>query len=157
MAELTPAQTVGPFFHLGLDWPRPPVAPGAITLRGQVLDGAGAAVPDALLECWDGDAAASPQRVAVDGEGRFSLERLKPPAARGAAPHLLLTIFARGLLQHLHTRVYFPEDAALHAQDPVLKRVPPARRATLLARRDGAAWCFDIHLQGVQETVFFDV
>ncbi len=163
MAELTPSQTVGPFFHLGLTWPRVPATVGSVILSGQVLDGVGAAVPDALLELWQADAAGAPQpqgglqRVAVDGDGRFSFSIVKPGAAGTAAPHLMLAVFARGLLRQVHTRIYFPEDGALHASDSVLQRVPAARRATLLAQRDGAGLRFDIHLQGPQETVFFDV
>lgn len=163
MADLTPSQTVGPFFHLGLAWPRAATVPGARALTGQILDGAGAPVPDALLELWQADAAGVPapdhglQRASVDADGRFSFQLLKPGAMNGAAPHLALTVFARGLLRHLHTRIYFPEDEALHDSDPVLARIPRARRATLIARRVGPDYRFDIHLQGPQETVFFDV
>ena len=163
MTELTPSQTVGPFFHLGLAWPRSPDAAGALTLTGQVFDGAGAPVPDALLEIWQADATGVPQpgvglqRTAVDADGRFSFQLLKPGATPGTAPHLVLTVFARGLLRQLHTRVYFPEDDASLDSDPVLALIPPARRATLIARRAGPDYRFDIHLQGSQETVFFDV
>jgi len=163
MAELTPSQTVGPFFHLGLAWPPTPALPGGVSIFGQVLDGAGTPVLDALIELWQADAQGAPQplgglqRVAVDSEGRFSVESLKPGAADRAAPCLLLTVFARGLLRQLHTRLYFPEDAALHHRDPVLQAVPPARRATLVAVAEGQAYRFDIHLQGPHETVFFDV
>jgi protocatechuate 3,4-dioxygenase alpha subunit len=163
MAELTPSQTVGPFFHLGLAWPRLSATAGSVTVSGLVLDGAGAPVPDALIELWQADAQGQPQphcglqRVAVDGDGRFGFSTVKPGAAGTAAPHLVLAVFARGLLRQVHTRLYFPEDTALHGDDPVLQGVPAVRRATLIAQRDGAALRFDIHLQGPQETVFFDV
>lgn len=174
MSGLTPSQTVGPYFHLGLDWPEgwrllPLDAPGArLTLTGRVFDGAGEPVTDALLELWQADADgvyhAKPGagfrgfgRSAVDADGRYRFETLKPGrAGQGEAPHLKLIVFARGLMLHLHTRVYFPDEAAANAQDPVLAVVPVARRPTLLARATDEGHVFDIHLQGVQETVFFD-
>lgn len=174
MPGLTPSQTVGPYFHLGLDWPEgwrlvPQEAPGPrLTLTGRVLDGAGEPVTDALLELWQADAAGNYHtrptgnfrgfgRSAVDADGRYRFETLKPGrAGQGEAPHLKLIVFARGLMLHLHTRVYFPDEAAANAQDPVLAVVPVARRPTLLARATDEGHVFDIHLQGVQETVFFD-
>ena len=174
MPGLTPSQTVGPYFHLGLDWPEawrllPPDAPGPrLVLTGQVLDGAGEPVADALLELWQADAAgiyhAKPSssfcgfgRCAVDAHGRYRFETRKPgSAAAGEAPHLMLIVFARGLVLHLHTRVYFPEEAEANAADIVLAGVPAGRRQTLLARRGPDGLVFDIHLQGAQETVFFD-
>ena len=172
---LTPSQTVGPYFHLGLDWPDawrlvPEHVPGPrLALTGQVLDGAGDPVTDALLELWQADAAGRYHahatgdfrgfgRCAVDAHGRYRFETLKPGSAgRGEAPHLKLIVFARGLVLHLHTRVYFPDEVAANAQDPVLAVVPAARRPTLLARQESNALVFDIHLQGPVETVFFDV
>ena len=73
------------------------------------------------------------------------------------APHVNVAVFARGLLAHLYTRIYFSDESAANAADPVLACVPAARRETLLARREGDAWVLDIHLQGAHETVFFDV
>lgn len=175
---LTPSQTVGPFFRIGLDWPgasilRTASTPGeAIVLRGQVRDGDGAAVPDALIEIWQADAQGEYHgdadaafrgagRTAVEADGGFVFETIKPgrvPDALGEqAPHINLVIFARGLLVHLYTRIYFADEAAANAADPILNRVPAARRDTLIAQRDGDEYRFDIQLQGEGETVFFDV
>jgi protocatechuate 3,4-dioxygenase alpha subunit len=158
----TPSQTVGPFFGFALPFDQgsdavPPGSPGAVRIEGQVLDGAGQAVPDALLELWHGDQFA---RCRTDGEGAFHFTVRKPPPARGtdgreSAPHLTVAVFARGLLRHLLTRVYFPDEEAANATDPVLKLVEPGQRHTLIARRDGAILNFDIRLQGRNETVFF--
>lgn len=177
MSALTPAQTVGPYFRIGLDWPDAwRVATGdsaspRITLRGRVLDGDGAAVPDALIEIWQADTQGQYHlgsadgfrglgRCGVDAEGGFRFETLKPgrviaPDGSWQAPHINLLVMARGLLQHLYTRVYFPDDVALHDTDSVLACVPAARRATLIARAEQGALLFDIHLQGEHETVFF--
>ena len=175
MAALTPSQTVGPYFHLGLDWPEawrvlPEHAPGVrLVLTGRVFDGAGEPVTDALLELWQADAEGRYRtagdadfhgfgRCAAEADGRYRFETIKPGSAGlDEAPHLKLIVFARGLGHHLHTRVYFPDEAAANARDPVLAVVPPARRATLVASATGETLHFDIHLQGPQETVFFDV
>jgi protocatechuate 3,4-dioxygenase, alpha subunit len=134
----TPSQTVGPFFGVGLD----PVDPGGtIRVEGQVLDGAGEAVPDALLEVAQG---VELGRVRTDEEGAFAFT-VSP------ASFLHVTVFARGLLRHLNTRMYFPG-----VEDEVLASIDPARRATLIARRDGDVLRFDIRLQGADETVFFE-
>lgn len=162
----TPAQTVGPFFHdclLRSDGLASDVASEGerICLRGSVYDGDGVGVPDAMLECWQGDRFA---RVGTDARGAYTLNIVSPNSVRAGgsltqAPHLSLAIFARGLLNHLFTRVYFADDA-LNAGDPVLLRVPTDRRQTLIATRDGdqsaPAFRFDIVLQGSGETVFFD-
>ena len=105
-------------------------------------------------------------RAATDEHGRYAFDTIKPgrvpgPAGVLQAPHLNLILLARGLLLHLFTRVYFPEDAEL-GQDPILSLVDPARRATLLARgpttADGMTeYAFDVRLQGKDETVFFEV
>ncbi|MCB1748993.1 MAG: protocatechuate 3,4-dioxygenase subunit alpha [Gammaproteobacteria bacterium] len=178
MSALTPSQTVGPYFRIGLDWPEANRLVGAdtpgqhILLRGQVLDGDGVAVPDAMIEIWQADAAGvhhggggdafrGAGRCGVDADGGFVFETVKPGAfsdADGAhAPHLNLIVFARGLLTHLYTRVYFEDEAAANAADPVLGLVPADRRATLVARREGDHYRFDLRLQGAGETVFFDV
>lgn len=175
---LTPSQTVGPFFGIGLPYERGEqiVAPGnaeAIRIEGQVLDGAGQPVPDALLEVWQPDQqgryrsapADGPNgfgRCRTDAEGAFSFVTVKPgatvaPDGRIQAPHLNVTIFARGLLRHLVTRMYFPTETSANAADPVLGIVPPGRRATLIARKEGNLLHFDVRLQGENETVFFVV
>lgn len=179
MSGLTPSQTVGPYFRIGLDWPDASAlvdaerTPGAITLFGRVLDGDGAPVPDGLIEIWQADAAGHYQaqasasfrglgRAALDADGSYRFVTVKPgrvpaPDGRLQAPHINLTLFARGLLVHLRTRVYFADETAANAEDPVLALVAPRRRGTLLATPDRRQYCLDIHLQGAQETVFFDV
>jgi protocatechuate 3,4-dioxygenase alpha subunit len=169
----TPSQTVGPFFGYALPYAGgtellPPHSPGTIRFHGTVFDGAGEVVPDAVVEIWQADAAGAVVaergslnrdgytftgfgRAAVDGWGHFSFTTALPGAMReGSAPYILVTIFARGLLQHLFTRAYFGES------DPFLASLGD-RAATLLARSDGdASYRFDIHLQGESETVFID-
>lgn len=169
--ELTPSQTVGPFFGFALPLPDgPQVAPsGDIVVEGHVYDGTGDPVPDALVEIWQADPDGEfPETVADDGfrgwgrcgtdpSGRFAFRTVKPgPPEPGAAPHVGVVVHARGVLHHLITRMYFPDEAEANATDPVLARVPTARRATLVARPDGDVLRFDIHLQGRHETVFFD-
>jgi protocatechuate 3,4-dioxygenase, alpha subunit len=129
----------------------------AIRVEGQVLDGAGEPVPDGMVEMWHGDQFA---RCRTDAEGAFHFIVDKPVEATrptGDAPHLNVTVFGRGLLRHLATRMYFPEEAAANAGDRVLRRVDPGRRATLIARADGRVLRFDIRLQGDSETVFFAI
>jgi len=165
MAEpATPSQTVGPFFGFALPFAGQeravdPGAPGVVRIEGRLLDGAGEPVPDGLLEVWQGEQLA---RCGTDPEGAFHVVVRKPepapgPDGRPQAPHLNVTVFARGLLRHLLTRVYFPDEAAANAADPVLQLVEPARRAALVARDEGGALRFDVRLQGEGETVFFAV
>jgi protocatechuate 3,4-dioxygenase, alpha subunit len=172
-APLTPSQTVGPFFGMGLPYAggeriAPPGATGMLRIEGQVLDGEGEPVPDALIEIWQPDEIGSFSsrmgfgRCRTDPEGLFTFLTVKPgsiraPAGPAQAPHLNVTVFARGLLRHLVTRMYFPDEPASNAADPVLNLVDPARRATLIARDDGAVLRFDIHLQGSGETPFFAI
>ncbi len=158
----TPSQTVGPFFGFALPFGAdteavPPGSPGAVRVEGQVLDGAGAAVPDALIELWQDEQFA---RCRTDAEGAFQFTVRKPPRVRGAdgresAPYLTATVFARGLLRHLVTRMYFPDEEEANRADPVLDLVEPRQRHTLIARRVGEVLTFDIRLQGEYETVFF--
>lgn len=158
----TPSQTVGPFFGFALPFDGDseavvPNAPGAVRIEGQVLDGASEAVPDALIEVWNGVQFA---RCRTDGEGAFHVTVRKPLAVRSAggresAPHLVVTVFARGLLRQLVTRIYFPDEEEANRVDPLLELVDPQDRHTLIARRDGGALIFDIRLQGQNETVFF--
>jgi protocatechuate 3,4-dioxygenase alpha subunit len=186
MKGLTPFQTLGPFFDFGLIIPNGEIVAesGAagrhITIEGVVRDGAGAPLPDALIELWQADASGkyrSPSdpantsadaafdgfgRVATDGAGRFVFHSVMPgrvpgPDGRLQAPHVAVGVLARGILTRLVTRLYF-EDEPSNAEDAVLSLVPAARRATLLAKRlERDRYRFDIVLQGAGETVFFDV
>ena len=185
---LTPSQTVGPYLAIGLAWPDgswvvPEGTPGVFRLHGVVLDGAGDGVPDAMVETWQADpdgrfdhpddprGAAPPSvpgfrgfgRALTDPEGRWELWTVAPgplPAPDGGteAPHLDVTVMARGLLDRLVTRVYLP-DEPLNDADPVLSALPPDRRHTLVATREpgGGTLRFDIRLQGPGETVFLRV
>lgn len=178
MSELvpTPGQTVGPFFGFALPYGGdgelvPPGSPAAVRLAGQVWDGAGAPVPDALVEIWqrgpDGATVADAGslhrdgwtftgwgRAATDSAGRYSFSTLVPGAAGGAAPFFAVTVFARGLTNRLFTRAYLPDDPAALENDPLLAALAPDRRDTLIAHRSGWGLNFDIRLQGPDETVF---
>ena len=177
----TPSQTIGPFFAVGLIWPDGPEVvpkgtPGAIRVGGRVLDGADEPVPDALVETWQADPAgrfAHPDdprgsagrfhgfgRCPTDAEGRWAIRTVKPgplPAPDGGteAPHLDVSVFARGLLNRLVTRIYFPDEDDANAADPVLASIAdPQAGARLVASPDGDGLRFDIRLQGAQETPF---
>ena len=158
----TPSQTIGPFFGFALPFTGDadavaPGAPGAERIEGQVLDGRGEPVADCLVEMWQGEQFA---RCRTDAEGAFHFNVRKPAAVRLAhgrvqAPHLNVTVFARGLLRHLATFVYFPDEAEANRADPVLELLEGPVRDTLIARRDGEVLRFDIRLQGEGETAFF--
>ena len=164
MSEVTPSQTIGPFFHGALllepgEAPLPDAPTGRrLRIEGTVRDGEGAPVGDALIETWQaGCTGGRFGRVATDASGRFVLET-EPLAALATphAPHLMVSLFARGVLTRLVTRIYLEGESA-NAQDPTLARVPSPRRQTLLARRiEPDRYGFDIVLQGPGETVFFD-
>lgn len=184
----TPGQTVGPFFALGLDRPewsdltRNNPEGQRIVIEGRVLDGDGAAVPDAMLELWQANAAGrynhvedeqtdkklDPNflgygRAATDAQGRFRITTIKPGPVPGRgnalqAPHINVAFFARGLLRQLFTRIYFADEAA-NAADPLLTAIDDeTARQSLIARRgaDGT-YRFDIVLQGAGETAFLDL
>jgi len=180
----TPSQTVGPYFAIGLPWELGPFAvepgtPGAIRIAGTVYDGHGEPVPDHLLEFWQADPSGrfadlhghgGPSELAgfrgfarygvEDGDGSFEIVTVKPGSVPGPgdtvqAPHIDVSVFARGMLHRCVTRVYFADEQDANAADPVLARVPEARRATLLAQPVDGGYRFDIHLQGPEETVFF--
>jgi protocatechuate 3,4-dioxygenase alpha subunit len=169
----TPSQTVGPFLSIGLPWPDGPdvVAegtPGAIVIRGTVYDGAGAPVPDALIETWQADPDGRfdhPEgggtdfrgfgRCPTDPQGTYWIRTLRPGAVSGQAPHIDVSVFARGLLHRVVTRIYLPDND--NTADPVLATVPRERRHTVMAVQSDDGYTFDIRLQGPDETVFFEV
>ena len=180
----TASQTVGPFLAIGLAWSNgedavDPSHPDAITISGRLLDGAGAPVIDGVVETWQADPAGrfdhpDDPRGAVsrpagfrafgrsltgpDGDWRITTLRpgaLPSPDDRLQAPHVNVSVLARGMLDRVVTRMYFPEDS--HSADPVIEGLPEARRRTLIATGDGSGYRFDIVLQGVDETVFFDL
>ncbi len=181
----TASQTVGPYFHIGLPWDDGPelVAashPGAIGLGGTLTDGDGAPVDDGMIEIWQANQAgryAHPEddradvpleegfkgfgRCRTDDYGRYELRTVKPgpvpgPDGRPQAPHIEMSVFARGLLQRVVTRVYFPDERQANAEDPLLSSIEDeAVRTTLVAVEEDGMLRFDIRLQGDGETVFF--
>ena len=182
----TPSQTVGPFFQIGLPYEGGPQLvtpehPHAISLVGNVFDGEGGPVNDALIEIWQANPSGRydhPEdtreevplergfrgfgRCETDGSGGYRFVTLKPgpvPHLDGGmqAPHVDVSVFARGLLKRLVTRIYFPDEPAANGSDPVLSFVEPERRAALVAREEDGALRFDIYLQGDRETPFFDL
>ena len=161
----TPSQTVGPFFDFCLTPDTShgclfPDSTARIRLTARVIDGAGDPVPDAVVEVWQAsDVPGAPAgfgRLGTREDGSCEFDTVRPCDPPEGAAHINICLFARGLLRHLYTRVYFPDDVRVQ-RDPALALVPEARRATLVARGSGRNWTFDIHLQGPQETVFFDV
>ncbi|MBI3477100.1 MAG: protocatechuate 3,4-dioxygenase subunit alpha [Acidobacteria bacterium] len=185
--QTTTSQTVGPYFKIGMQWLdqnnlAAAAVPGErVTVQGRVLDGDGLPVPDAVLEIWQAnshgkyahreDAQDKPLengftgfgRVPTDQDGVFRFATIKPGSVPGPngveqAPHLVISIFMRGLLKRLVTRMYFPD--ARTAVDPILHLVDPTRRMTLVAHATaGGAGVLEwnVVLQGAHETVFFDV
>ena len=188
--QMTASQTVGPYLHIGLDWLNTGnllgenVSGERVTIAGRVFDGNGAPVPDGMIEIWQANAHgkyAHPDdvrdlpiesgfqgfgRMPTDDNGGFRFTTIKPgrvPGADGAlqAPHIVVAVFTRGLLKHLATRIYFPDQPG-NAVDPVLNLVPAERRSTLIARPvSPGVFEWNIVIQGnahgQDETVFFDV
>jgi protocatechuate 3,4-dioxygenase alpha subunit len=180
----TPSATVGPYLAIGLTWEDGPYAvepgtAGAIWLRGTIYDGNGHPVPDAMVETWQADPDgrfAHPddprggraragfrgfgRSQTVDGGGDYAICTLKPgrvPDGEGGlqAPHVDVSVFARGLLDRVVTRIYFADEAGANAEDPVLQSLPADRRGTLIAVPTDDGYRLDIRLQGDGETVFF--
>lgn len=173
----TPGQTVGPFFAYGVEYPKMhevafPHSPGAIILEGRVFDGNGHPIPDAFIEIWTPDADGSVPRgrgsfrrddhtftgfgrAFTNDEGHWEFWTRNPGAHPGAAAFIAAIVYARGLPNKLHTRIYLPDDAAALAADPFLSSLTPDERDSLIASRtpDGGLR-FDIRLQGEKETVF---
>ncbi|MBB2975713.1 protocatechuate 3,4-dioxygenase alpha subunit [Microbacterium endophyticum] len=175
--EPSPGQTVGPFFAFGLIYPDMhevafPHSKGAIVVGGTVFDGAGAAIPDAVIEIWgaDEDGQISRERgafrrddhtftgfgrAATTDDGHYEFWTRNPGSVAGEAPFYSVVVFARGLPDKLVTRIYLPEDEDRLAADPLLASLSPEERATLIATRTPAGYLqHDIHLQGEKETVF---
>jgi protocatechuate 3,4-dioxygenase, alpha subunit len=178
-------QTVGPYLHIGLEWLTTRNIAGRsvkgerVSIEGRLLDGDGVGVNDGLIEIWQANSQgkyAHPEdqqkkplergfrgfgRIATDAKGGFGFSTIKPgrvpgPGGQLQAPHLVVAIFMRGMLKHLATRIYFPDEPS-NAEDPFLKLVPASRRATLIARKQGRnALQWNVILQGRDETVFFD-
>jgi protocatechuate 3,4-dioxygenase, alpha subunit len=182
----TPSQTVGPYLKIGflrllIDAIAPAGVPGErITIRGRMSDGDGSPINDGVLEIWQADAQgkyAHPEdgqktiaanafrgfgRILTDGSGAFHFTTIKPgpvagPDGKQQAPHLVVTVFMRGMLRHVITRMYFP-DEPLNETDPVLQRVPVDRRGTLVAAAGSGKSILEWNIvsQGPTETVFFD-
>ncbi|QCU77064.1 protocatechuate 3,4-dioxygenase subunit alpha [Citricoccus sp. SGAir0253] len=181
----TPGQTIGPFFGYADGYEQVhlpfrdgnhlvnPARPDAVRLTGTVYDGNGDPIPDAMLEIWQADAEGNiPQetgslvrdgwtftgwgRATVDNVGTYTFSTVNPgPTEEGKAAFIHLVVFARGLLNKLHTRIYLPEDTEALEKDALLSSVDADRRGTLIAERqaDGSL-LFDVHLQGEKETVF---
>jgi protocatechuate 3,4-dioxygenase, alpha subunit len=185
---LTPSQTVGPYFSMRLPWAEGPFVvpegtPGALTIYGRLYDGAGVPIPDGMIETWQADPQgrfahpADPRGPVPDGDkafrgfgrcptnhdGSYKIVTLKPGPlpfgdGRAEAPHIDVSVFSRGMLDRTVTRIYFPDEAAANAADPVLEAVPADRRGTLIAQEAGDGLLrFDVYLQGDNETVFFDL
>jgi len=194
MAGITPSQTVGPFFAIGLtphdhafnaifsnNLVTPDASGERIRIEGRLLDGDDEAVLDGMIEVWQADAAgryahradtrAQPNaafkgfgRCGTGPDGAYRFDTIKPGAAPGPngsaqAPHIVVAVFARGMLRQVYTRLYFADENA-NGTDPILAAVPAHRRATLIAQRTGdglPVYRFDIRLQGDRETVFFEI
>jgi protocatechuate 3,4-dioxygenase alpha subunit len=197
VSKQTPSQTVGPYFAYGLTaeqygYAFDQIASGdlietndalegdRIRIVGQVFDGSGDLVPDAMIEIWQADAEGRYAHPAdkrgsnvgfkgfgrmgtgTDPDKRFIFSTIKPGSVDGEqAPHINVVVFARGMLSHAYTRIYFVDEATANAKDAVLNAVPEDRRLTLIAEREtgptGTTYRFDIRLQGDNETVFFDL
>jgi protocatechuate 3,4-dioxygenase, alpha subunit len=182
----TPSQTVGPFFHDALvDEDRSKLVatshPSAVRIEGTIYDGAGEPVPDAMVEIWQANEAGryddptddredpphDPKtfsgfgRSGTDADGRFSFVTVKPgpgPDRSLQSPHVMVSVFARGLLRRLVTRVYFPNEIDANSSDPVLSTIEDANlRDSMIAREEGGVLRFDIRLQGESQTAFFEL
>jgi protocatechuate 3,4-dioxygenase, alpha subunit len=157
---ITPSQTVGPYFTLGLVDANQ-LVPDGLRLTGRILDGAGEPVPDAIVEVWQADEEGRYRphfgwgRSGCDQDGRYTFLTVKPGPIDGQAPHLTMLVFARGLLKPVLTRMYFPDEEEANARDTVISGVDD--RSTLVARPVEGGLEFDIRLQGDGETVFFVV
>jgi protocatechuate 3,4-dioxygenase alpha subunit len=180
----TPSATVGPYLAIGLTWPDGVWAAaegtaGGFWIRGRVFDGNGDVVPDAMVETWQADpdggfpspedprgAASYPgfrgyarASTITGGYEVFTLKPGRVPDGEGGlqAPHIDVSVFARGILDRVVTRVYFADEEQANAEDVVLRGLSPEQRATLVAQPSADGYTLDIHLQGERETTFFAV
>lgn len=186
----TPSQTVGPFFHYGLldkggenILVTEQTRGQRIYISGRVIDGNGDPISDALLEIWQADSSgiynhptdpnhakadkhfAGFGRVGTNNDGQFTFKTVKPGAVafdetKQQAPHINVRVFARGMLTHAYTRLYFSDEADANADDPVFNLVPADRQHTLVAHLEAGelpTYCFNVVLQGEHETAFFDL
>lgn len=156
----TASQTVGPYYAIGLClYPENELADrndsGAVQLVGQLIDGAGMPINDGLIEIWDA-VGRRWGRSGTDSDGRFSFIVTKPAALPEQAPRLDVYVFARGLLRHQLTRIYFPDEAEANARDAVLSSLGEDDRATLIAEQGDGVLRFDVRMQGERATVFFE-
>lgn len=170
----TPSQTVGPYFAYGLTAKQyqynfsqmvgnklvDPTHPDSIEIIGKVLDGAGNPIEDAMIEIWHKDS--ENELFGRMGTGtnpscEFNFHCLKPLAENGYAPFLTVIIFMRGQLTHSYSRIYFDDEMSLNEKDPVFLSIPKERRKTVLAQKKEKFYTFNIHMQGENETVFFDL
>jgi protocatechuate 3,4-dioxygenase alpha subunit len=155
----TPSQTVGPFYTIGLSRePQNELAatgdPASVQVIGRLIDGQGTPIGDGMIELWD-PAGHRWGRSGTDADGRFSFVVTKPEPLPGQAPRFDVFVFARGLLRHQLTRIYFPDEGDANAADPVLSGLGEDARSTLVAEHEDGALRFDIRMQGDRETVFF--
>jgi protocatechuate 3,4-dioxygenase, alpha subunit len=184
--RLTPSQTVGPYFAIGLPYPGqnqvvPEGTAGEMLLTGTIYDGRGELVPDHVVETWQADPEGrfadmhghgGPSELAgfkgygrwtvEDGDGTYEIRTVKPGrvvdvAGRLQAPHIDVSLFARGMLNRVVTRIYFDDETAANVEDPVLATVAQERRPTLIATSVNGGYRFDVRLQGPDETVFFAI
>ncbi|MBD0328195.1 MAG: protocatechuate 3,4-dioxygenase subunit alpha [Pyrinomonadaceae bacterium] len=189
----TPSQTVGPFFaysltaeQYGYDYNSlingllmdNDTEGERIFITGNIYDGDGRTIPDAMVELWQADAQGHYRSLPInlkndgftgfgrlgtgtDAQHRFQFTTTKPGSVAGQAPHINVILFMRGSLRHLYTRLYFSDEAEANSKDELLKTIPEERLNTLIAQRKeyagGTAYHFDMHMQGEKETIFFDV
>ena len=184
--DLTPSQTVGPFFAYGITaeqygYGYTQIANNKlikaekgkgdpIKITGRVIDGEGEPIPDAVIEIWQGDSTGSYLNPSFRGFGRvgtgtsqdnsFEFETIKPGSIGNEAPHINVIVLMRGLLTHAFTRIYFNDEDEANQRDPVLNSIAIERRKTLIAQKvqdnHSVQYRFDIHMQGDHETVFFE-
>jgi protocatechuate 3,4-dioxygenase, alpha subunit len=170
MYKQTPSQTVGPYFAYGLTSEQylydfqsltnnelVSIDDDSIVIRGRVFDGEGNVIPDAMLEIWDNQNDLFGRfGTGTEKDKSFVFKTKKPQSVAGNAPFLSIILFMRGQLIHSYTRIYFSDEVA-NATDEVLSQIEPERRATLIAQKKENYYLFDIHMQGDNETVFFDI